>query len=79
MLLIIVKHYELLPVRKGALIKCKSLCQHGIILKMTSLNTVCGRTAWRLARSACSCKRFRTVPERLLLSPDIMPAVTVAG
>ena len=46
------------------------------LLNMTKLSTVCGRTAERLASRPCSPKRFRTVPEFILLSPGMAPAVT---
>ena len=46
------------------------------LVNMTKLSTVCGRTAERLARRPCSPKRFRTVPEFILLSPGMAPAVT---
>ena len=33
----------------------------------------------RLAHRLCSCKQFWTVPELILLSPGMVPEVTVAG
>ena len=49
------------------------------LLEMAKFSTVCRRTAWRLARRPCLSRRFRAVPELILLSPGLVPAVTVAG